>query len=89
MKSTLITLVLIAAMGTAKGQTKHLAKVNIIKLSDREVLRLDSALTATYGSIDSKGLTNYLQRAVLPIYQQIQGQMIADTVKKAGDKKGG
>ena len=80
MKKSTITLIMVAATVGAFGQAKIPAKVNIT-LTDKQLLKLDSAVQVTANNMDSKqGTVNFL-KAFEPIYLQVRQQMAADTVK--------
>jgi archaellum biogenesis protein FlaJ (TadC family) len=80
MKTALTITLLILSLGV-KGQSK-LPTTAIIKLTDKQVLKLDSAINIISQQLDSKSLTNFLQQAVAPIYQQVREQMVADKPKE-------
>lgn len=81
MKKTIITALLIAAISPAFSQQKKLpARVTIV-LTEREIVRLDSAVTIGSQWTDSKGATNWFMASFTPVFEQIRKQMVIDTVK--------
>lgn len=80
----IITIALAFTVLASNAQTasqKHLPAKVVIILTDRQVLKLDSALNIVSGQIDSKSMTKYLQDAITPLYQQIGQQMGVDSIK--------
>jgi hypothetical protein len=82
MKTQIITALILAASITASAQTKHLAPVSKIALTDKQVLGIDSAINAACANIDSKSLTKFITDRLQPLYRQITEQMIADKPKE-------
>ena len=71
----------VSAFAQTQPAQKHLAPVNHVTLTDRQVLHLDSAINVIAGMLDSKSATKYLTDAVKPIYDQVVAQMVVDTTK--------
>lgn len=83
MKKLLLTSAILLTAFTLKAQTKKLPSKVTITLTDKEVLRIDSAIQSTAARIDSKQQTESFIRAFIPIYAVIEKQLIpADTTKK-------
>lgn len=86
--------ILIALLGltfSAKAQqqpAKQLPPKLTFTLTDREFLKLDSAINVAANSTDSKQVTNFILKGVEPLYRQVQGQMVlvTDTAKKSQGK---
>jgi hypothetical protein len=78
----LLTITLLSAAMAASGQSKHLAPVSKIELTDKQVLGIDSAINAACANIDSKSLTKFITDRLQPLYRQITEQMIADKPKE-------
>jgi hypothetical protein len=78
----LLTITLLSAAMAVSGQTKHLAPVSKIALTDKQVLGIDSAINAAVANIDSKSLTKFITDRLQPLYRQITEQMIADKPKE-------
>lgn len=91
MKKTILTIALLMGIVCAKAQqqpAKQLPPKLTFTLTDREFLKLDSAINIAANSTDSKQLTNFILKGVEPLYRQVQGQMVlvADTAKKSPGK---
>jgi len=78
MKHLTITAILVAATCTAFCQT--LPKTVKLTLTDKQVMRIDSAINYMANSTDSKAATKWLMGAFEPFYVQVRAQL--DTVKK-------
>lgn len=88
MKKTAILTALIALSITVNAQQAKLPAKLKIDLTDKQVLRIDSAINAAATWTDSKGATNWFTKSFQPLYEQIRSQMILDTVKvKTAPKK--
>ena len=79
-KLTIALLGMALMAGAAQAQT--LPKEVTIKLTDKQVLRLDSAIRIVSGQLDSKSLTSYLNEATVPIFNQVRQQLVADKPKE-------
>ncbi len=75
----LLTLTLLIAGLSASAQ-KLPAKVTIT-LTDKQVLKIDSAINSGASWTDSKGATQWFGNAFSPFYEQVKKQMVVDTVK--------
>lgn len=75
----LTTLFLLCASIGVSAQ-KLPSKVTIT-LTDKQVIRIDSAIRATANMMDSKTMTNNFIKPFDPLYEQINKQMIVDTTK--------
>ena len=73
----LLPLLLLASLG-ATAQTKLPPKVTI-NLTDKQVLRIDSAINAATMWTDSKQATQWFAGSFQPFYEQVRKQL--DTVK--------
>ena len=80
MKKQLLTIAGLLLAVTLKAQT--LPKEVVIKLTDKQVLRLDSAVCIVSSQIDSKSLTQYLNSAIEPIFNQVRLQLVAEKPKE-------
>lgn len=78
MKYILTTLLISSAL-FASAQ-KLPSKVTIT-LTNRQILRIDSAIQAGANWTDSKQATNWYQASFADLYAQIRKQMINDTTK--------
>lgn len=79
---TIIALALtVSATAFAQQPTKKLPAKVTITLTDKQILRLDSVATVINGAIDSKQTTNWILQGFVPIFQQVQQQMVADSSK--------
>jgi hypothetical protein len=85
----LLTITLLFAAMEVSAQTKHLAPVSKIELTDKQVLGIDSAITVALSNVDSKSQTKFITDRLQPLYRQITEQMVADKPKevKPIDKK--
>lgn len=84
MKKTILTTIALGLFLTIKAQEpqkKLPTKVTIV-LTDKQLLRIDSAINVTASQIDSKSRTEVFVRAFEPLYLQVQKQMVVDSVKK-------
>lgn len=79
MKKSILPILLIA--GLSASAQKLPEKVTIV-LTDKQVLKLDSAIQIISGQLDSKQLTKFLQDAALPVFQQVRAQLVADKPKE-------
>lgn len=79
MKRTIYTIALLGMAISASAQ-KLPSKVTIT-LTDKQVLRLDSAINAGANFIDSKQATQWFSSSFTPFYEQVRKQMIVDTAK--------
>lgn len=75
----LLTICLLTASISASAQ-KLPSKVTIT-LTDKQVLRIDSAINAGASWTDSKQATTWFGKAFDPFYEQVRKQMIVDTAK--------
>jgi hypothetical protein len=75
----LLTLTLLIAGLSASAQ-KLPSKVTIT-LTDKQVLRIDSAINAGASWTDSKGSTQWYSKAFESFYEQVRKQIIIDTAK--------
>jgi len=75
----LLTITLLIAGLSASAQ-KLPAKATIV-LTDRQILRMDSAINAASTWTDSKQATSWYSASFTALYEQIRKQMIVDTAK--------
>jgi hypothetical protein len=81
MKKLLITIAILTASITLKAQQHLPAKVKI-ELTEKQVMRIDSAINMASNQIDSKQFTLWFGKLFEPIYSQLRQQLVTDTVKK-------
>lgn len=79
MKRTIYTIALLGMAISASAQ-KLPSKVTIT-LTDRQVMRMDSAIGAGSNWTDSKQATQWFGNSFAPFYDQVRKQMIVDSVK--------
>lgn len=80
MKRIIITIAL-ALIVSVKASAQKLPSKVTITLTDRQILRIDSAIKATANMMDSKTMTTNFITPFNPLYEQINKQMIIDTTK--------
>jgi len=76
----LLTICLLTASISASAQ-KLPSKVTIT-LTDKQVLRIDSAINAGQSWTDSKGATQWYIKSFEPLYIEVRKLFITDTLKK-------
>lgn len=79
---TIPTLLILSACTPVVAQQKQItipAKMKI-ELSDKQFVRIDSAVKTLYNQIDSKSFSQWFINSFDPIYRQMEMQ--ADTSKK-------
>jgi len=76
----LLTLTLLI-VGLSVSAQKLPVKVTIT-LTDKQVLKIDSAVNAGQSWTDSKQATQWFGNAFSPFYEQVRKQMVVDTAKK-------
>lgn len=81
MKRPLILLALLGSLTAVKAQTKLPTKATIT-LTDKQVIRIDSAINIAMSRDGSKQFTNWFLQSFNPFYEQIKLQLVVDTAKK-------
>lgn len=90
MKKTILTLTALISLSIAvSAQSKHLAKVNTIKLTDQQVIAISAKidtlqqliLQTNQPSVFIQQLNSRVNAAFQPLWNQVQKQMVADSVK--------
>jgi len=75
----IIPLIIAAMLSPLAGRAQILPKTVKLTLTDKQVMRIDSAINYMANSTDSKAATKWLMGAFEPFYVQIRAQL--DTVK--------
>lgn len=81
MKKSITTLTLALVASASFAQQRLPAKVTL-SLTDKQILRIDSAINLGSNSMDSKSQTKWFVESFSEFYNQVRKQMVADTTKK-------
>jgi hypothetical protein len=84
MKKTIISLILVVATTAAFAQQKKLPEKVTITLTQQQILKIDSCVRVASSNMDSKRQTEWFISGFTPIYEQVNKQLIIDSVKVKG-----
>jgi hypothetical protein len=82
MKKTILTTIAILGLLTSVKAQQHLPSKVSMTLTDKQIMRIDSAINLAQGSMDSKSQTNWFSASFVPFYNEVRKQLITDTLKK-------
>ena len=83
---TIIGLIALLCISQCCFAQTHLPKTVTVTLTDKQLLKIDSAITKTANGIDSKSYSAWFLSAFQPLYDQARAQMVTDSVRKVQPK---
>lgn len=82
MKKIILTLCLIGSLSAVKAQMKPKLPATVkFVFTERQILTIDSAINTGASWTDSKASTIWYSKAFTPFYEQLNKQLVVDTIK--------